>query len=274
MRLAWLILGTASLGLGGIGVVVPLLPVTPLVILAAFCFARSSPALNDRLLASRAFGKAIRLREGNDLTIVTTGTEVRASLDAAALLAEQGIEARVVDMHTVKPIDAAEIRSAAAETGAILSVEEHNVIGGLGSAIAEILVELDRIRFRRHGVNDEFALIGPPAALYAHYKLDAAGIAETARALLRDAPILLLDEATSALDAKSETLVQKALDKIMERRTTLVIAHRLSTVMNADRILVLDHGQLVEEGTHQTLLRKGGIYARLAELQFAPDAAE
>jgi len=95
-----------------------------------------------------------------------------------------------------------------------------------------------------------------------------------ARAVLRNAPILLLDEATSALDATSETLVQKALDKVMEKRTTLVIAHRLSTVINADRILVVDRGRLVEEGTHQSLIRQGGVYARLAELQFAPDAAE
>jgi ATP-binding cassette subfamily B protein len=95
-----------------------------------------------------------------------------------------------------------------------------------------------------------------------------------ARAVLREASILLLDEATSALDANSETLVQRALDKVMDGRTTLVIAHRLSTVVSADRILVFDHGRLVEEGTHQTLLRKGGVYARLAELQFAPDAAE
>lgn len=95
-----------------------------------------------------------------------------------------------------------------------------------------------------------------------------------ARAVLREAPILLLDEATSALDANSETMVQRALDKVMEGRTTLVIAHRLSTVVGADRILVFDHGRLVEEGTHQTLLRKGGVYAHLAELQFAPDAAE
>jgi ATP-binding cassette, subfamily B, bacterial len=95
-----------------------------------------------------------------------------------------------------------------------------------------------------------------------------------ARAVLRDAPMLLLDEATSALDSESETLVQKALDKIMEGRTTLVIAHRLATVMRADRILVLDRGRLVEEGTHQSLIGKGGVYARLAELQFTLDAAE
>jgi len=95
-----------------------------------------------------------------------------------------------------------------------------------------------------------------------------------ARAVLRNAPILLLDEATSALDAESETLVQRALDGIMRGRTTLVIAHRLSTVTEADRILVLDQGRLVEEGTHRSLLGKGGLYQRLAELQFAPDAAE
>ncbi|HEV3242137.1 MAG TPA: ABC transporter transmembrane domain-containing protein [Methyloceanibacter sp.] len=94
-----------------------------------------------------------------------------------------------------------------------------------------------------------------------------------ARAVLRDAPILLLDEATSALDSESETLVQRALDAIMQGRTTLVIAHRLATVTRADRILVLDQGRLVEEGTHQNLLGNGGIYARLAELQFATDAA-
>ena len=95
-----------------------------------------------------------------------------------------------------------------------------------------------------------------------------------ARALLRNAPILLLDEATSALNSESETLVQRALDRIMQGRTTLVIAHRLATVINADRILVFDRGRLAEEGTHQGLIAKGGVYARLAELQFAPDAAE
>jgi ATP-binding cassette subfamily B protein len=89
-----------------------------------------------------------------------------------------------------------------------------------------------------------------------------------ARAILKNAPILLLDEATSALDAESETLVQKALEGLMETRTTLVIAHRLATVLKADRILVLDQGRIVEEGTHQSLIRHGGIYAKLARLQF------
>lgn len=89
-----------------------------------------------------------------------------------------------------------------------------------------------------------------------------------ARAILRDAPILLLDEATSALDAESERLVQKALERVMEGRTTLVIAHRLATVLCADRIIVLDHGRIIEEGSHESLVRQGGVYARLAALQF------
>lgn len=95
-----------------------------------------------------------------------------------------------------------------------------------------------------------------------------------ARAILRDAPVLLLDEATSALDAQSERLVQGALDRLMEGRTTLVIAHRLATILRADRILVFDHGRLVDQGTHSQLLARGGLYASLAQLQFSADAAE
>ena len=92
-----------------------------------------------------------------------------------------------------------------------------------------------------------------------------------ARALVRDAPILLLDEATSALDAENERLVQVALDQAMESRTTIVIAHRLATVLRADRIVVMEDGRVVEEGTHTELVAKGGLYARLAELQFRAD---
>jgi ATP-binding cassette subfamily B protein len=93
-----------------------------------------------------------------------------------------------------------------------------------------------------------------------------------ARALVRHSPILLLDEATSALDAENERLVQRALDEAMIGHTTLVIAHRLATVLKADRIVVMDEGRMVEEGTHHELVARNGLYARLAALQFGEAA--
>nr|MDP9415611.1 ATP-binding cassette domain-containing protein [Pseudomonadota bacterium] len=94
-----------------------------------------------------------------------------------------------------------------------------------------------------------------------------------ARAILRNAPLLLLDEATSALDAESERLVQASVERLVRGRTTIVIAHRLATVRAADRIVVMENGEIVEEGTHESLSGRGGLYARLARLQFEGLAA-
>jgi transketolase len=130
-------------------------------------------------------GKAVRLTEGTDLALITTGSQVHACLAAAEDLAAAGIAARVIDMHTISPLDKAEVLAAASETAAVLTVEEHNVTGGLGSAVAETLADAGvATKLLRHGVPDQHVLLGPPAALYAHYRLDAAGIAATARQLL------------------------------------------------------------------------------------------
>ena len=90
-----------------------------------------------------------------------------------------------------------------------------------------------------------------------------------ARALLKDAPIVLLDEATSALDSEAEHEIQKAFERLMQNRTTFVIAHRLSTVRNADKIFVLKEGQIVESGSHEALIQQGGLYSHLYKMQFS-----
>jgi len=131
-----------------------------------------------------ALGRAHRLRDGTDLTIITCGSQVRACVDAAAQLEKEGKSVRVVDMFTIDTLDRTEIVAAVEETGAILTVEEHNLTGGLGSGVAEELLDLPRIAFAKHGVPDKYVEVGPPAALYSHYKLDATGVADVSRELL------------------------------------------------------------------------------------------
>ena len=142
------------------------------------------PCVYDAPPSDFEFGKAIRLREGTDVALIATGAQVHPTLSAAEKLAARGIQSRVLDMHTISPLDKAEVRAAAAETDAILTIEEHNITGGLGSAVAEVLVDCDRLPFARHGIPDEFAPIGPPAALYAHYRLDSDGITSRVLELL------------------------------------------------------------------------------------------
>lgn len=131
---------------------------------------------------------------------------------------------------------------------------------------AEAALADDFIRAMSHGYD---TLIGERGVTLSGGQRQRIAIA---RAILKDAPILLLDEATSALDAESETLVQAALERLMEGRTTLVIAHRLATVLKADRIIVMDRGRIVETGRHEQLVSNGGLYAKLARLQFETGA--
>ncbi|WP_347059633.1 transketolase C-terminal domain-containing protein [Blastococcus sp. HT6-30] len=131
-------------------------------------------------------GKAIVHSTGSDLTIITGGTSLHPSLAAAKMLREAGVDVGVVDLHTVKPIDRETILAVAGSTRQLMSVEEHNVLGGLGSAVAEVLTEEGAaVPLHRHGIRDEYAPVGPPTHLYRHYRLDAPGIATEARELLQ-----------------------------------------------------------------------------------------
>lgn len=130
-------------------------------------------------------GKAIIHDLGNDLNIIATGSTVHPALQAAAELRSGGLSVGVIDMHTVKPLDAEVVLQAAASAPVILTVEEHNVLGGLGGAVAEVLAgAASGTRLVRHGIQDEYSLIAPPTHLYAHYRLDGRGIAEVAREAL------------------------------------------------------------------------------------------
>ena len=129
-------------------------------------------------------GKGVTLREGKDVTIIATGLMVNIARKAAELLAAEGIDARVIDMHTIKPLDEELVLAAARETGAIVTSEEHSVIGGLGGAVAELLAEKCPVPVLRHGVNDEFGRSGKAGEVLAHYGLTAEKLAEKARAAI------------------------------------------------------------------------------------------
>ncbi|PHU41266.1 transketolase [Pseudobutyrivibrio ruminis] len=142
------------------------------------------PVINDNADYKFEIGKGVVLKEGKDLTIIATGLEVNESLEAAKKLAEDGIDAEVINIHTIKPIDADLIVKSASKTGKVVTVEEHSVIGGLGGAVAEVLSEKCPTKILRIGVKDTFGESGPAVKLLEKYELDAAGIYKQIKAFL------------------------------------------------------------------------------------------
>lgn len=141
------------------------------------------PVINDPDTYQFELGKGVELRDGKDVTIIATGLPVSESLEAAKQLAESGIDAQVINIHTIKPLDEEIILAAAKKTGRIFTVEEHSVIGGLGSAVAEVLADNGcSVKLTRIGMQDVFGESGPAKELLHKYKLDAEGIAEQIKA--------------------------------------------------------------------------------------------
>ena len=136
------------------------------------------PVINDNPEYKFEVGKGVTLREGQDVAIVATGLCVNSALEAAELLKAEGVEARVINIHTIKPIDAELIVKAAKECGRIVTVEEHSVIGGLGSAVCDVLCEKHPAPVKRIGVQDVFGESGPAAKLLEKYRLDGRGVYE------------------------------------------------------------------------------------------------
>ena len=142
------------------------------------------PVINDNEDYKFELGKGIVLREGKDLTIVATGLPVANCLEAAEMLAKDGIDAKVINIHTIKPLDDELIVAAAKETGRVITVEEHSVIGGLGSAVCDVLADKAPVRVTKIGINDTFGESGPATELIAKYGLDAQGIYDQIKAAL------------------------------------------------------------------------------------------
>ena len=141
----------------------------------------ATPIFNDPTTYKFELGKGIELKSGKDVTIIATGLMVNESVEAAKALAEAGIDARVINIHTIKPIDKDIIIKAAKETGLIITAEEHSVIGGLGSAVADVVTENCPVPVIKVGVNDEFGKSGPATKLLVKYGLCAENIAETVK---------------------------------------------------------------------------------------------
>jgi transketolase len=130
-------------------------------------------------------GRAIVHATGEDLTLIATGSTVHPTLAAAEELRRDGLDIGVIDMHTIKPLDIAVIHDVMSDSGRLMTVEEHSIVGGLGGAVAEVLAETGSAPpLHRHGIRDEYSLIGPPLSLYTHYRLDGPGIASEARDFL------------------------------------------------------------------------------------------
>jgi len=145
----------------------------------------SVPVIYDKDNFTFEIGKGVQVEDGKDVTIIANGLLVNEAIEARKLLAEEGINARVIDMHTIKPIDADIIIKAAKETGAIVTAEEHNILGGLGSAVAEVLVENSPVPMKRVGVEDIFGRSGKPADLLKIYGLTASNIVTKVKEVIK-----------------------------------------------------------------------------------------
>lgn len=142
------------------------------------------PVINDTPEYNFEIGKGVVMREGADVTMIATGLEVNEALEAAKMLETDGISAQVINMHTIKPLDVDLVVKAAAKTGKIVTIEEHSIIGGLGSAVAEVLAERQPAKLLRIGVEDRFGESGPALKLLEKFELDAAGIYKKIKAFM------------------------------------------------------------------------------------------
>jgi hypothetical protein len=144
----------------------------------------ATPVFNNPETYKFEIGKAITMREGKDVAIIAAGLPLASAMEAAEKLAAEGIEARVIDMHTIKPLDEEAVLRAAKEIGKIVTVEEHSIIGGLGSAVAEVLAEQCPAELKRVGIYDRYTESGPAEALIHHYGLDGEGVYNAVKAFL------------------------------------------------------------------------------------------